>query len=304
MRPLWPCIALLLFAPHVAAQTKRPGDLHFSTRSVISLPPGFTTSDMTIDSTAHRLAVVSADRASLLVVDSSGNLLFSANGFENALAARFRSDGLVEVLDAGARQVVRLDSGGARTDSIGFELSRPTVAATHFRGTWWSFVTAGDTLVATDLLSGGSEHRFIFNAAVPKLAGLSALAQNNMIVVSLRTSPFTSIVFDPSHPATHHWITPTFTRARDGEAWVGLQLLFTHDQWIQTIANQRTDQRMLVKYDLAGQVYDCKSINAPIAFISTSGGDVYAARNISLFEIVRYRVHAQERSEKSNENAC
>lgn len=310
--------ATAIFAPTCAAaqaaQSSQTSGLQLRLIAAYAVPDSFPAAGAA-RSASGLLVLWTPDRPFLLLVNGENVISLGRKVLLRPIAAAFvENDRAVEVVDGGKNVIVRLSLDDTVVAENRLNISRQWKSAARARDVWFiGGVRAFDSPVGLSMVStfdivvaGAGVPRtkevYRLESPVQSRAGspmASLTAHNRGVLVSSAWPPFET-VFINEHGSLQARFTPPptdsltkeFGIAAESHFWVGLPVVPVKDLFVQTLADLRSDSRLVILFDAQGQVMRKTLIDMPLGFMSGSFDTerVLAARRISGLEIVEYNL--------------
>ncbi|HET7274778.1 MAG TPA: hypothetical protein VFI91_06335 [Longimicrobiaceae bacterium] len=237
----------------------------------------------------------------LLVLSSDGFYEVGAGALEKPVGAAFVAEQTIEIIDGGHNTIYRVNSG-VITSSERFDSAIEASAAVRSDHGWFIGGRDSSGIYSLSFLGSDMTSREIYEIDLGIGGGDIRLGSAGKYALLTRTDPpFSTIMVDSagtvqiSFAADESWL-PRKGAVDDSVVWSdplwkALSVVQFSNHFIQTIADARSDRRVLLLFDQRGRQLRRTEIEAPFGFAGKipDKSILVAVRKLGSQEIVMYR---------------
>ena len=252
-------------------------------------------------SPSGRIVAWGLNQRFLLLQEADGWSHVSVAGLQQPLSVAWRADSALEVIDAQTSAIITiLAQPSARLHIQPSGAAPGSIVAAAPTDDGWALMTSAQGHPARIGLS--RNHEFTSQRTVSSLLSYDpswiTVGHDGLVLTELEF-PFRVASVSPSDPKPGplHFANPELpvpadsASPQDHSSWVSLRTLPLDRGYIRTLADTRSDTRLLVLHDSDGRITRATVLDAPLGVIATapSRRELLMARNINRMELVRYR---------------
>jgi hypothetical protein len=294
--------ALMACAP---GESGRTGVLELHEQFRVALPEDFLLADAIV-ADEDRLVAWDKSGRQIVIVSPTESRVLRLPGLHRIVGGAATRDRL-EIAEAFTHTIQRID---IRTGQV-HEVRRlpdigPIVSAVLVDSIWTFAVSASrDRVDLIGVSFSGETARVVSRRGIQleepsakdgsQRAELALRTDGQTVVASMLNAPFAVVVLNASG-ASAPWTAAVPTTGRpltekEQPFWVALPTILLSGGSVQTIADLRSDTRLMVVRDVRGRVLRQTRVDAPIGFVAASRRQslLFAAARVNGFEIIAYR---------------
>lgn len=289
----------LVYASDKAVGTPRFAQLLLRETHTHRLPDAFAL-DGAASTSSGALVLWSSKPGILLLIKKGRQVPIDASGLSSVVGAAFvAGDSVIEAVDGGRRAVVRVSDAGEVTTTWSLDIPITVESAVRGANEWFvgGRTDAGQTRVYSAVEGSGTRliHSVDGRRGQNPVRRFHLSAAGADVLLMMTEAPFTTFhlaergsirSFAPEAHAPLGALLNDSTRR-----WVALRTVPLDRGYLQTIADVRSDKRLMVLYDRQGRVVRHQVLEAPIGFLGAipSNQKLLAARWVSSAEVVEYQ---------------